>query len=405
MSWRSYLYQVYIVALLLLAVWILVGFESTAGAQTATPPAQQLSATPTITPSATPLPSPTATPSIDQRLTSLEQQIDDISDQLETPGKDVWDIINALSGLISGGIIAAIGIYVTHQYNKRQYESQEIQKKKELEVLQVQTIQSFMPQLQSGDQKSVEAALLAITALGNPKLATELASLYRTEGALAALSKIASSPNRETAEQAEKSLSLIIQSLIDGVVNIYDEKDRAIGLGFIADVNGYVAIPEYMIESGATQGENIIIKYKENSYKPSIILAHSELGVAILKIEGAIFSSIPLQKEFEAQFLDEVFIVGYDKILGQTIAAGQITNTSSIIKTYPKQTLINVQIKASQVQHGWGYGGAPVVNRRGQVIGIGVLARVNEQKTVDSLLVIPSTVIIEAIEKTKQQVS
>ena len=82
-----------------------------------------------------------------------------------------------------------IGIAATYTYNERQRKNSEDQKHREITIQKVQTIQSFMPQLQSEDSKTVEAALLAITALGDPELATDLAGLFKSEGAISALEK------------------------------------------------------------------------------------------------------------------------------------------------------------------------------------------------------------------------
>jgi hypothetical protein len=69
--------------------------------------------------------------------------------------------------------------------------------------------------LQSGNDKAVETALLAISILGDKQLATELAGLYRTNGANAALSKIVNS--------IEDALS-IARSSIDIVVPFNNNK-------------------------------------------------------------------------------------------------------------------------------------------------------------------------------------
>jgi hypothetical protein len=154
-----------------------------------------------------PITSPTPTPSLEERLSELENQVNALQKKTAKPAKDIWDITSSLSGLISGVVIAAVGILLTHQFNKRQQQSLETQHRRELAVQQVQTALEFVPLLQSGDEKDKETALLGIAALGNPELATKLAALYRTKGATSALSKMAASPDRAIAAPAKKVLN------------------------------------------------------------------------------------------------------------------------------------------------------------------------------------------------------
>ncbi|HSS20118.1 MAG TPA: hypothetical protein VLL54_08585 [Pyrinomonadaceae bacterium] len=74
-----------------------------------------------------------------------------------------------------------------------------------------------MPLLQTGGPKEVEAALLAIFALDtNSKLATDLASLYRNEGSISALRKIASGPDMESARRAQQALADFVTVSLKG---------------------------------------------------------------------------------------------------------------------------------------------------------------------------------------------
>ena len=162
---------------------------------------------------ATPLLFPSPTPSTEGRLEALESQVSSLVEKTKDSQKDIWDKIDSISGLISGGLIAIIGLVATYVYRGKQHATEKARGERQISILEAQTIQSFMPQLQSGDEKAVEAALLTIAGLGNIELATRLATLYRTEGAVSALSKIASSPDSATAQQAEKSLEQIVSSI------------------------------------------------------------------------------------------------------------------------------------------------------------------------------------------------
>jgi hypothetical protein len=148
-----------------------------------------------------------ATPSdssLHERITLLEQE----TQKLKKQQKDVWDKLAAISGLISGGVVVLLGLLVTYVVNERNRTTAEQQKKRELAVLQAQTVQSFMPQLQAGG-KEQEVALTAIFAL-DADLGLSLATLYGTDSSVDALRKMAASPDPAYAKLAQQSLENII---------------------------------------------------------------------------------------------------------------------------------------------------------------------------------------------------
>jgi hypothetical protein len=161
----------------------------------------------------------------ERRLGSAEAQIQEIRAQLE-PKKDFWDKVDAISELITGGIVVVIATIATLVFNERQRKADESRRRQELDILRVQTIKDFMPQLQSENHRAVEAALLAITALGDRHLATELARLLPTEGATAALSKIVSSYGPADAFDVAKVS-------IEAIAHLETDKDAEKALGFV----------------------------------------------------------------------------------------------------------------------------------------------------------------------------
>src|SRR5207249_1860121 len=155
-----------------------------------------------------------------------------------------------------------------------------------LSVLQVQTIQGFMPQLQSGNEKAVEAALLAISALGNSNLATDLASLYQTEGAVAALSKIATSPDRIAAQQAEQSLENVFASWNSAIVIVTSHRQET-GVtkrccGYIFRSDGYIITVDLIL----VDADNLTVTSQDKIYDAVIVAHRPEENLAILKISN-----------------------------------------------------------------------------------------------------------------------
>src|ERR1700757_2317233 len=84
--------------------------------------------------------------------------------------KDWWDRVYAVAPIFSAVIIACTGAYFTWTYNLQQLKLQEIQ-----------TIEKFMPHL-AGDEREKRAAILAISSLGNAKLAAKVASVFASSG-------------------------------------------------------------------------------------------------------------------------------------------------------------------------------------------------------------------------------
>lgn len=155
---------------------------------------------------AKPSPSPASSTSmsLENRINKLEEQIAVL--KVQKPPKDHWDKLSALSGFISGVLVAAIGAVVTVMFKRREtamleaqksreeqdrkaalelaqthQETERINKEKEISISQAQTVRELLPDLQATDEKTKKAALTLIAFLGNAELAAQLSSLYETE--------------------------------------------------------------------------------------------------------------------------------------------------------------------------------------------------------------------------------
>lgn len=330
---------------LVLVCLFLISLSSLASAQQPTPTSTSPQA-----PGSTSLPSP----SVEEQIRALEQQVKGLGNK----PKDIWDKLNAISGLVSGGLVAAIGIIATYLYNERQRKNAEAQKTREIAILQVQTIQGFMPQLQSGQPKEIEAALVAIAALGNAQLATELATIYRSEGGISALSKIASSPNRAVAEQAEKSLESLFNSLTETVVLV--SSGQGGGCGFCVSQDGLVVTPKFVISKDS---EHIIVSFKGTEYKAHLVSSQVEGDLVLLKLENGSFPVLPILEKVPVEPGEEVFVLGRDwRQQAWSFSAGAVEG-------YFLQASGEKYIKVKAVVHP-GYAGAPVINRKSEVVGV-----------------------------------
>ncbi len=360
-------------------------------------------------PSFTPFPSPTptATLTIEKRLTHLEEIT-------ALPKKDGWDIAKIIADIIiavfiSGGL-AWFGIWATNSFNQRQLEaeniraeaqlkseeirarnqlaSEEQRAKEQKQIQEAQTVQLFMPLLQSEDQRTVEAALLTITSLGNENLAARLAELFRNEGSLAALNKMAISGNEKIAEVAEHSLNEIYKQVVRNIVQISQDGNIR-GTGFFVHQSGYI-ITTYNIISG--QGEIIVVT--DSKTLPAKVVKSSERdNLALLKVEGQGFGTLSISNSGTIpEILEDITLIGHDIRVGIAVSIGKfagITHTSE----YPNE-LISINIIAPR-----SYGGAVAFDKTGQLLGLVVLMWLEESKLVNTVYVLPVSSLLEFLRE------
>lgn len=361
----------------------------------------QVQVTPTATispspsPTISPSPSPTISPSLESRISVLENELQDLKNGAEKPEKDIWDIINAFSGLLSGILIAIVGGIATYVYREREKSAEdartslqiavdEKQNQRSNLILEVQTVESFMPWLQSEDPRAVRAALLAISALGNSNLVGRLAELFGlSEGVLSALSQIQSSGNQAAAKQAEQSLEALFSTLQKALVII---EGKGIGTGFFVSSDGYIITMGYLVN----EAKEIRVKHGTNTYQPIVVSAPSGAKPALIKIEGKDFPVLTLNKDGNTYPNERIFVLGRDVSNTNSIRwAFSMGQTEGYVLEDSGSQFIRAKI---DVEHG--YGGAPVFNAKSEVIGI--VQRMNRDK--QYALITPSTNVIDLLE-------
>ena len=203
---------------------------------------------------------PTPTPSLEQKISKLEDKISQLEKKVEVRPKDTWDKLTAISGVISGILIAVIGAIVTVFFKRRENAFLEAQGKKEDEdrkakleleqlgnkraetqleierqskereiafsekeiaISQAQTVQNLLPSLQSTDGKTKETALMLIAFLGNPDLAAKLSSLYQTD-LTPTLKAIVSMPGLKLDQKRQAAAALGYLGDKDGANNLLE---------------------------------------------------------------------------------------------------------------------------------------------------------------------------------------
>lgn len=92
-------------------------------------------------------PAPTQTASLEQRLQQLESKVAGLEQSAKNPATDIWNILSPIAGFT----IAAVGLYFTQEYNKRQ-----------TQIARIQAIHDFMRELLSKEPLEREIALRLI---------------------------------------------------------------------------------------------------------------------------------------------------------------------------------------------------------------------------------------------------
>jgi len=283
----------------------------------------------------------------------------------EAKKKDVWDKISAVSGLVSGVLVALIGGIATFVYRERQRAAEDARSQRDNAVAQVQTVQSFLPHLQSADNREKEAALLAIAALGNPDLAMRLADLYRDEAGIGALSKMAASADTVTAKAARKTLDNVFDRLRPTVVEIRLE-DQKVASGFLVSPHGHILTADYVVHDFNSGSVNI--RFTDGEVRPAQILkTDSNRGLAVLQVVGTDLLHLTIaENAHKLTLMTEVIALGFDPRIGWLTASGRVLG-----KTFaaPGLSVPPGSIQA-QLQVSPGFGGAPVVDTDGRLVGM-----------------------------------
>lgn len=305
-------------------------------------------------------------------VSKTKEALSELKTKVDKPPKDIWDKLSAISGLLSGVLIALFGIYATQAFNRRQLAAQDSQKARELSVLEVQTVEKFFPHLASNDNKSRTAALLSIAALGNEALATKLARIFADVGSREALSKIASSFASDAKQGAESALADLFSTLKASVVMVMVkvQSKSVSGTGYFVESEGllvtsaHVVAPMGLTESDPNLPGPIQIRtFDGNLLEATILSINLPTETAVLRatvsnpVSALRFRQSPI--EIGASAIAVGMIFGkWEARTGQVVGVEvSFSNHSGLI--------------AVQMDTGPGFSGAPVIDVEGCLIGMG----------------------------------
>jgi S1-C subfamily serine protease len=211
----------------------------------------------------------------------FRKELAEIKRKVDKPPKDNWDKLTAISGLASAIAVALIGFYATNVYNKRQKQTEEQRKDREILVAQIQTVEKFIPHLSSKDEPVKAAALVAIAALGNDNLAVKLATAFGGAGAASALTTIASTAGSAVVATAERALLSVLRYLEPRIVRVYSDTRSA--TGFIVSAQGGIVTAAHVVRDELD--ERLNIRLSDGSSLPaSVNKVDDTLDLALLTV-------------------------------------------------------------------------------------------------------------------------
>ncbi len=158
---------------------------------------------------------------------------------------------------------------------------------------------------------------------------------------------------------AGEDFSGIIEEAVKGVVTIRTEVGQ--GTGFIVTDDGYVVTNAHVLSGGV----NIIaITSEQQTLSATLLGYHTKLDVALLKIEGD-YSELILADSDEVQVGEKVIAIGNPLGLQFSVSEGIVSGIHR--PGIDGETKAYIQTDAALNP---GNSGGPLINKKGEVIGI-----------------------------------
>lgn len=136
------------------------------------------------------------------------------------------------------------------------------------------------------------------------------------------------------------------------------------GTGFIVSSDGYILTNKHVV-NGATQ---ISVTIGGKEYEASVVNSLSDNDIALLKIDAHGLPTVMLGDSDKVGIGDTVYAIGCPAGVCGTITEGRVANLGITSKTDEGTTLHNLIMSDLTTTHG--SSGGPLLNDRGEVIGI-----------------------------------
>jgi len=139
-----------------------------------------------------------------------------------------------------------------------------------------------------------------------------------------------------------------------------EEVPRGVGSGFIVSADGFIMTNAHVIDGA---DEVYVTLTDKREYKAKVIGADKRTDVALVKIEGGNLPRLPIGDSARLRAGEWVIAIGSPFGLDNTVTAG-------IVSTRARDTGDYLQLIQTDVAVNPGNSGGPLINMRGEVVGI-----------------------------------
>lgn len=180
-----------------------------------------------------------------------------------------------------------------------------------------------------------------------------------------------------------------------------EKKEVGSGSGFIVSADGYVVTNKHVVE--ASEVEYVVYTNDGKKHKAKVVALDSLYDVAILKIEGSNYEPIKLGDSDKLEVGQTLIAIG--NALGEfrgTVSTGIVSGLSrSIFATAGSgQMEFLDEVIQTDAAINLGNSGGPLLNLRGEVIGVNVATAIGSQNIAFSLPINIVKPIIDSVKKT-----
>jgi putative serine protease PepD len=228
------------------------------------------------------------------------------------------------------------------------------------------------------------AALVASAVLGGAVAVGAVAALGGLDGGTTVVKETASTPSPGlTPGSAGMSIHQIYERAASGVVRVNATSNStsssgttnpfgsqgvsALGSGFVIDKTGHI-VTNYHVVEGA---DEVTVSFSNrDTVKAEIVGTDPSSDLAVLRVQTAAsaLTPLPLGNSDNVQVGDPVVAIGNPFGLDRTVTSGIVSALQRLI-TAPNQFTIDHVIQTdAPINHG--NSGGPLINARGQVIGV-----------------------------------
>jgi serine protease Do len=148
-----------------------------------------------------------------------------------------------------------------------------------------------------------------------------------------------------------------------------EQRPRGIGSGFIIDADGYIVTNHHVVEGSKT----IEVQLSDGrSFQPKIIGSDAETDLALLKIDATGLPMIPLGSSSALKVAEPVMAIGNPFGFDHTVTVGIVSGMGRFIGQGRFDDFIQTDAAINP-----GNSGGPLINTKGEAIGINSAIRSN----------------------------